>query len=64
MVQANTAARFDADAGNGLANLIGLLVLSGVIVKETRAYFAQPNWRDVSDDVDPSEDQVGIVSRN
>lgn len=39
-----------ADIANGLMalpNLIGLLLLSGVVVKETREYFADKNWRDV-----------------
>lgn len=38
-----------SDIANGLMalpNLIGLLLLSGIIVKETRGYFAHPNWRD------------------
>ncbi|RCV57958.1 alanine/glycine:cation symporter family protein [Marinitenerispora sediminis] len=38
-----------SDAANGLMavpNLIGLLVLSGVIIAETRKYFAEPNWRE------------------
>ncbi|MFC4565807.1 alanine/glycine:cation symporter family protein [Nocardiopsis mangrovi] len=38
-----------SDAANGLMavpNLIGLLVLSGVIAAETRKYFANPNWKD------------------
>jgi hypothetical protein len=26
-------------------NLIGLLVLSGVVIAETRKYFAEPNWK-------------------
>jgi alanine or glycine:cation symporter, AGCS family len=37
-----------ADIMNGLMalpNLIGLLLLSGLIVRETRAFFADPNWR-------------------
>jgi len=29
-----------------LPNLIGLLLLSGLVARETRAYFAQPDWRD------------------
>lgn len=38
-----------ADIANGLMalpNLIGLILLSGVVVKETREYFADKNWRD------------------
>jgi alanine or glycine:cation symporter, AGCS family len=41
-----------ADIMNGLMalpNLIGLLVLSGMIVRETRAFFADPNWRLVAE---------------
>lgn len=41
-----------SDIANGLMalpNLIGLLLLSGVIVKETRAYFARPDWREVGE---------------
>lgn len=37
-----------SDIANGLMalpNLIGLLVLSGVIVRETRAYFAAEDWK-------------------
>jgi alanine or glycine:cation symporter, AGCS family len=37
-----------ADITNGLMalpNLIGLLLLSGLIVRETRQFFADPNWR-------------------
>lgn len=37
-----------SDIANGLMalpNLIGLLLLSGIIVKETRAYFSNPDWR-------------------
>lgn len=42
-----------SDIANGLMalpNLIGLLLLSGIIVKETRAYFANPQWRKAADD--------------
>lgn len=38
-----------SDIANGLMalpNLIGLILLSGIVVKETRAYFAVENWRD------------------
>ena len=38
-----------SDIANGLMalpNLIGLLLLSGIVVAETRAYFADRNWRD------------------
>lgn len=38
-----------ADIANGLMalpNLIGLLSLSGIVVAETRRYFANPRWRD------------------
>lgn len=38
-----------SDVANGLMavpNLIGLLVLSGVIVAETKDYFSQPDWKD------------------
>ncbi len=38
-----------SDIANGLMalpNLIGLLLLSGVVVKETREYFAREDWRD------------------
>jgi alanine or glycine:cation symporter, AGCS family len=38
-----------ADIMNGLMalpNLIGLLLLSGLVARETREFFAQPGWRD------------------
>src|SRR5690606_29834402 len=38
-----------SDVANGrmaVPNLIGLLVLSGVVVAETKRYFSDPNWRD------------------
>ncbi|MGW0481414.1 alanine/glycine:cation symporter family protein [Nonomuraea sp. NPDC003214] len=38
-----------SDIMNGLMalpNLIGLILLSGLVVRETRAYFARPDWRD------------------
>ena len=38
-----------SDIMNGLMalpNLIGLLLLSGLVARETKAYFAQPDWRD------------------
>jgi alanine or glycine:cation symporter, AGCS family len=38
-----------SDIANGLMalpNLVGLLLLSGVVVKETRQYFANPAWRE------------------
>jgi alanine or glycine:cation symporter, AGCS family len=38
-----------ADIMNGLMalpNLIGLLLLSGLIVRETREFFANPRWRE------------------
>ncbi len=41
-----------ADIMNGLMalpNLVGLLMLSGLIVRETREFFAQPDWREVVD---------------
>lgn len=37
-----------SDIANGLMalpNLVGLLLLSGVVVAETRQYFSDPNWR-------------------
>lgn len=37
-----------ADIMNGLMalpNLLGLLVLSGLVARETRAFFAEPDWR-------------------
>jgi alanine or glycine:cation symporter, AGCS family len=37
-----------ADVANGLMalpNLVGLLLLSGLVAAETRAFFAQPDWR-------------------
>ncbi len=39
-----------ADIMNGLMalpNLIGLLLLSGLVARETRAFFARPDWRDL-----------------
>ena len=39
-----------SDIMNGLMalpNLIGLLIMSGMIVRETRAFFAEPNWREM-----------------
>jgi alanine or glycine:cation symporter, AGCS family len=39
-----------ADIMNGLMalpNLVGLLIMSGLIVRETREFFAQPDWRQV-----------------
>ncbi|PSK96592.1 AGCS family alanine or glycine:cation symporter [Murinocardiopsis flavida] len=47
-----------SDAANGLMavpNLIGLLVLSGVAIAETRKYFAEPNWK-MPDLVDTKKD--------
>lgn len=41
-----------SDITNGLMalpNLIGLLLLSGIIVKETKAYFANPEWKKAKD---------------
>jgi alanine or glycine:cation symporter, AGCS family len=38
-----------ADIMNGLMalpNLIGLIVLSGLVARETRSFFSQPNWRE------------------
>ena len=38
-----------SDIMNGLMalpNLIGLLLLSGLVARETKAYFSQPDWRD------------------
>ncbi len=40
-----------ADVMNGLMalpNLIGLLLLSGLVVRETREFFAEPGWREVA----------------
>jgi alanine or glycine:cation symporter, AGCS family len=40
-----------ADIMNGLMalpNLIGLLVLSGLVLRETRAFFARPAWRRIA----------------
>jgi alanine or glycine:cation symporter, AGCS family len=39
-----------ADILNGLMalpNLVGLLLMSGLIVRETREFFANPNWREM-----------------
>jgi AGCS family alanine or glycine:cation symporter len=39
-----------ADIMNGLMalpNLVGLLILSGLVVRETREFFARPQWREV-----------------
>ena len=39
-----------ADIMNGLMalpNLVGLLVLSGLITRETRQFFSSPNWREI-----------------
>ena len=39
-----------SDIMNGLMalpNLIGLLIMSGMIVRETKAFFAEPNWREI-----------------
>jgi AGCS family alanine or glycine:cation symporter len=39
-----------ADIMNGLMalpNLVGLLVLSGLVVRETRAFFSRPDWREI-----------------
>ncbi|GLU47801.1 alanine/glycine:cation symporter family protein [Nocardiopsis ansamitocini] len=44
-----------SDIANGLMalpNLVGLLLLSPVIVAETKKYFANPNWRDPDNLVD------------
>ncbi|NBE92665.1 sodium:alanine symporter family protein [Nonomuraea sp. KC401] len=44
-----------SDIMNGLMalpNLIGLLILSGLVVRETRAYFDRPDWEKVPE-VDP-----------
>jgi AGCS family alanine or glycine:cation symporter len=30
-----------------LPNLVGLLVLSGLITRETRQFFSSPNWREI-----------------
>lgn len=52
-----------SDIANGLMalpNLIGLLVLSGVIVKETRAYFADPNWRAADDDEPGGTGEINV----
>lgn len=41
-----------ADVMNGLMalpNLIGLLVLAGLVARETRAFFARPDWPDLPD---------------
>jgi alanine or glycine:cation symporter, AGCS family len=40
-----------ADIANGLMalpNLVGLLALSGLVVRESRAFFAQPGWKGVA----------------
>ena len=40
-----------ADIMNGLMalpNLVGLLLLSGLVVRETRVYFARPDWKDLT----------------
>jgi AGCS family alanine or glycine:cation symporter len=50
-----------ADIANGLMalpNLIGVLLLSGLVVRETRAFFARPGWRDL-DDEPADSDGVG-----
>jgi alanine or glycine:cation symporter, AGCS family len=47
-VQELTVVWLFADITNGLMalpNLIGLLVLSGLIVRETRQFFADPDWK-------------------
>jgi AGCS family alanine or glycine:cation symporter len=39
-----------ADIMNGLMalpNLVGLLALSGLVVRETREFFSRPEWREV-----------------
>jgi len=39
-----------ADIMNGLMalpNLVGLLVMSGLVVRETRQFFSSTNWREV-----------------
>jgi alanine or glycine:cation symporter, AGCS family len=41
-----------ADIMNGLMalpNLVGLLLLSGLIVRETREFFSRPDWREIVD---------------
>ncbi|MFA5630668.1 MAG: amino acid carrier protein [Porticoccaceae bacterium] len=41
-----------SDIANGLMalpNLVGLLLLSGIVAKETRAYFSQPDWKTAPD---------------
>lgn len=57
-----------SDIANGLMalpNLIGLLVLSGVVVKETRAYFSNKNWRDATSTAfDPVVDSSEAVSED
>jgi len=40
-----------SDIMNGLMalpNLVGLLLLSGLVVRETRVYFARPDWKDLT----------------
>ena len=41
-----------SDIMNGLMalpNLIGLIILSPLVVRETRAFFAQPDWKVMAD---------------
>ncbi|PRX95448.1 alanine/glycine:cation symporter family protein [Allonocardiopsis opalescens] len=45
-----------SDIANGLMalpNLIGLVLLSGLVARETRAYFANPNWKLAGTTADP-----------
>ncbi len=44
-----------SDMANGLMalpNLVGLLILSPLIVRETRQFFARPDWRDMTGDAE------------
>jgi alanine or glycine:cation symporter, AGCS family len=57
-----------SDVANGLMavpNLIGLLVLSGVVIAETRKYFAEPNWKnpDLIDAGEAMTTEMPIVPR-
>jgi AGCS family alanine or glycine:cation symporter len=31
-----------------LPNLVGLLALSGLVVRETREFFSRPEWREIA----------------
>jgi alanine or glycine:cation symporter, AGCS family len=57
-----------ADIANGLMalpNLIGLLLLSGLVVRETREFFARDDWREIVErpeesDLSPAPAAVGL----